>query len=66
MSQQRRREKVDLEDYQAKIAESNRYNILSHCRVCDYEWVTSTAGESCPDCQSQNVQYISCWQFPDD
>jgi hypothetical protein len=46
------------------IADLNRYNIFCHCRRCDREWVASVP-ERCV-CGSQDVQYIACWQFPDD
>ena len=54
-----------LEQWQLKIKTANRHNIFCHCRNCDYEWVDSSLGASCQKCSSNNVERISCWQFPD-
>lgn len=53
-----------LQQWQQGIAEANRYNIWCHCKACDREWVASEQ-EVCA-CGSQKVEYICCWQFPDD
>lgn len=55
---------AELHDWQLRLQEADRYNILCHCRVCDREWVSSSP-EACV-CGSQNVEHIACWQFPDD
>ena len=54
----------ELREWQLRIAEANRSNILCHCRQCDREWVASTH-VAC-ECGSRDVEYIACWQFPDD
>lgn len=54
----------ELEQWQATLAEADRYNIWCHCRACDREWVASF-NASC-ECGSTNVEHIACWQFPDD
>jgi hypothetical protein len=54
-----------LQDWQQKIQQANRHNILCHCRQCDHEWVDSSFEAVCR-CGSNNVERISCWQFPDD
>ncbi|HBC40730.1 MAG TPA: hypothetical protein DCZ88_02195 [Pseudanabaena sp.] len=49
-----------------RIAAANTNNVLHHCRKCDYgdyEWIASQA-ESCR-CGSKSVEWIMCWQFPD-
>lgn len=54
----------ELRQWQANIEMANRNNILCHCRQCDREWVAS---ERVPcTCGSRRVEYIICWQFPDD
>lgn len=55
---------AELHEWQQRLEEANRNNILCHCRKCDYEWVASTP-EACV-CGSKNVEHIACWQFPDD
>lgn len=55
-----------LREWQAKIDEANRQNVFCHCRHCGYEWVDSFENVPCISCGSKNVQYILCWQFPDD
>lgn len=55
-----------LQEWQAKIATANRHNIFCHCRHCSAEWVDSSFAAVCPSCTSQEVERISCWQFPDD
>jgi len=55
----------ELQQWQSAIAETDRHNIWCHCKKCDAEWVASTP-VNCPDCGSDRVEHISCWQFPDD
>ncbi|OUC16025.1 MAG: hypothetical protein B0A82_03975 [Alkalinema sp. CACIAM 70d] len=55
----------DLEQWRKTLAVANYNNILCHCRECDREWVASTTEETC-ECGSQRIQYLPCWQFPDD
>ena len=54
----------ELEAWQRGLTEANRNNILCHCRDCQREWVASDP-VACR-CGSRNVEYIACWQFPDD
>lgn len=54
----------ELQEWQRCSEEANRYNIWCHCRHCEREWVASA--EVACECGSKNVQYIACWQFPDD
>jgi len=54
----------DLDLWYQRIAEADRLNILNHCRICGYEWVTSQAAKLC-DCGSRQIESICCWQFPD-
>ncbi|MDJ0704763.1 MAG: hypothetical protein QNJ46_15885 [Leptolyngbyaceae cyanobacterium MO_188.B28] len=54
----------ELRDWRARLAEANRNNIFCHCRMCDREWIAST--QVACQCGSQSVEYIACWQFPDD
>jgi hypothetical protein len=62
--QQSRLSLEELQQWQAGIEEANQHNIWCHCRVCDREWVAS---DNIPcECGSRNVEYIACWQFPDD
>lgn len=49
--------------WRERFAESNRNNVLCHCRSCDREWVVS-APEACV-CGSRAIEWIVCWQFPD-
>lgn len=55
----------EKEVWKLRFADADRYNILCHCRDCDREWVASTQ-TNCDFCHSDNVERISCWQFPDD
>jgi hypothetical protein len=55
-----------LRDWHLNIQKANRNNILCHCRNCDYEWVDSHNDVACCRCGSQDVENVSCWQFPDD
>lgn len=54
----------ELQQWQRAIAEADRHN-RCHCKQCDAAWVASTP-VACPDCGSDRVEHISCWQFPDD
>lgn len=54
----------ELAVWQQTLEAANWVNILCHCRRCDREWVASSE-EPC-SCGSRSVQYIACWQFPDD
>lgn len=54
----------ELQAWQFGLQQANHNNIFCHCRQCDREWVASE--EVACVCGSQNVQYIACWQFPDD
>jgi hypothetical protein len=54
----------ELQQWQASIEEANRHNIWCHCRLCDREWIASVHTPC--ECGSRNVEYIACWQFPDD
>jgi len=42
----------------------NRNNVFCHCRQCDREWVGSKP-DRC-DCGSRDIEWLLCWQFPDD
>ncbi|NEO83370.1 MAG: hydrogenase maturation nickel metallochaperone HypA [Spirulina sp. SIO3F2] len=55
---------AELAEWQRRLAEANRNNVLCHCRQCDDEWVTS-GREACHRCGSLDVEAIACWQFPD-
>jgi hypothetical protein len=55
---------AERREWQLRIEEANRYNILCHCRSCDREWVASSY-VAC-SCGSSEVEHIACWQFPDD
>ncbi|ACK72820.1 hypothetical protein PCC7424_4456 [Gloeothece citriformis PCC 7424] len=57
---------AELEEWQAKIETANRNNIFCHCHSCDAEWVDSSFEADCIYCGSEDVEHISCWQFPDD
>ncbi|NJR64680.1 MAG: hypothetical protein HC772_04120 [Leptolyngbyaceae cyanobacterium CRU_2_3] len=54
----------ELQQWQSSIEEANRHNIWCHCRTCDREWIASTHAPC--ECGSRSVEYIACWQFPDD
>ncbi|MFQ3626306.1 MAG: hypothetical protein SNJ81_01815 [Cyanobacteriota bacterium] len=54
----------ELAEWQRVLNAANYNNIFCHCRQCDREWVASTE-EPCT-CGSIRVEYIACWQFPDD
>jgi hypothetical protein len=54
----------ELHEWQLRISEADRYNIWCHCRHCDREWIASSR-VAC-ECGSKSVEYIACWQFPDD
>jgi hypothetical protein len=54
----------ELQQWQAGIEEANQYNVFCHCRHCDREWIASS--EVACECGSRDVEYILCWQFPDD
>lgn len=56
----------ELYQWQLSLQEANRHNIWCHCNACQYEWVDSDENAACPQCQSDRVQHIPCWQFPDD
>ncbi|MBU7581683.1 MAG: hypothetical protein KAF91_02005 [Nostoc sp. TH1S01] len=56
----------ELNKWHQGIEMANRNNIFCHCRICQYEWVDSMYNAVCRKCKSQDVEYISCWQFPDD
>ena len=55
-----------LAQWQAKIATANQHNIFCHCRLCQAEWIDSSEETVCKQCGTNNVECISCWQFPDD
>ncbi|MEH1913378.1 hypothetical protein [Nostoc sp.] len=55
-----------LQQWYQGIEMANRNNIFCHCRSCSYEWVDSVMDAVCSKCGSKDVEYISCWQFPDD
>ncbi len=55
----------ELRQWQSNLAQANYNNILCHCRICDREWIDSSDDVPCP-CGSTQVEYIACWQFPDD
>jgi len=55
----------EKQTWELGLADADRYNILCHCRECDQEWVASNPVK-CNACDSSNVEYVSCWQFPDD
>ncbi|MDX2214623.1 MAG: hypothetical protein SFY66_15135 [Oculatellaceae cyanobacterium bins.114] len=54
----------ELHEWQLALAEADRHNIFCHCRQCDREWVAST--QVACTCGSTTIEYIACWQFPDD
>ena len=54
-----------IAQWQEKIKIANRNNIFCHCRNCNNEWVDSSFEATCNHCGSNNVERISCWQFPD-
>ena len=54
-----------IEHWKTKIAIANRHNVFHHCHQCQYEWVSSDRSEPCPQCQSEKIERILCWQFPD-
>lgn len=56
----------ELAIWRTEISRMNQNNIFCHCRDCNYEWVDSVEGVSCPKCVSHQVESIICWQFPDD
>ncbi len=56
----------ELAQWQLSLQEANRHNIWCHCQRCQYEWVDSVEDAVCPQCHSDRVQHIPCWQFPDD
>ena len=55
-----------LQAWQKKIQDANVNNIFCHCHSCKHEWVDSSWETICPNCNSSNIERISCWQFPDD
>lgn len=55
-----------LASWRSQIKTADINNIFCHCRKCGGEWVSSSWDDHCPSCSSQNIQKISCWQFPDD
>ncbi|WP_413199094.1 hypothetical protein [Nostoc piscinale] len=57
---------AELNEWHQGITMANRNNIFCHCRSCRYEWVDSLYKAVCQKCGSQDVERISCWQFPDD
>ncbi|MGF1566595.1 MAG: hypothetical protein ACFCVD_00730 [Nodosilinea sp.] len=54
----------ELERWRFGLAQANLNNILCHCRRCDVTWMASS--EVPCTCGSTSVEYIACWQFPDD
>lgn len=66
MAENPKLEASELREWRDRIDEANRQNIFCHCRNCGYEWVDSFENVPCISCASKNVQYILCWQFPDD
>jgi hypothetical protein len=54
----------ELQEWRRRIAEANRHNVLCHCRRCAYEWVASEPSAS-KTCESKDIEFILCWQFPD-
>jgi rubrerythrin len=60
------KDKNQLYQWYYGIKMANRNNIFCHCRNCNYEWVDSSSDAVCRQCGSQNIENISCWQFPDD
>jgi hypothetical protein len=56
---------AELWEWQRRLAEANRNNVLCHCRQCASEWVAS-APISCKTCGGKDIEFILCWQFPDD
>ncbi|MEM9155712.1 MAG: hypothetical protein AAGB13_11875 [Cyanobacteria bacterium P01_F01_bin.33] len=53
-----------LREYRHAIAAANRNNVWCHCRQCDREWIASSR-QTCK-CGSRKIEYVLCWQFPDD
>jgi Zn finger protein HypA/HybF involved in hydrogenase expression len=56
----------ELQEWRSQIEIANRNNIFCHCRSCHAEWIDSSFEANCKQCGSQDVERISCWQFPDD
>ena len=54
----------ELRQWQFGLRQADDNNVFCHCRRCDREWVASTHEVRC-ECGSQDVETISCWQFPD-
>ncbi|MEL6384669.1 MAG: hypothetical protein AAFQ89_19860 [Cyanobacteria bacterium J06626_18] len=54
----------ELRRWQFGLKQADDNNVFCHCRVCDREWVASSHEVRCI-CGSNNVETISCWQFPD-
>jgi len=57
--------RAEIRKGQREIARITRNNLFGHCHACEYEWVGS-APIACPQCGSDRVEFIACWQFPDD
>ncbi|MEE3716900.1 hypothetical protein V2H45_09100 [Tumidithrix elongata RA019] len=55
---------AELNEWRTKIEIANQHNVFSHCHSCGYEWVASS--KTTCRCGSSKVEYILCWQFPDD
>ncbi|BAY89051.1 MULTISPECIES: hypothetical protein [unclassified Tolypothrix] len=56
----------ELQQWYQGLKDANRNNIFCHCRACGYEWMDSRFDATCTQCNSQDVESISSWQFPDD
>jgi hypothetical protein len=56
---------AEKQQWQAAIGQANYNNIFCHCQTCDRDWIASEPAKSC-DCGSNQVEWIACWQFPDD
>lgn len=55
----------DRQLFRQVVSDISRNNLLGHCHDCGAEWVSS-APSPCPECQGRQIEWIFCWQFPDD
>ncbi|WP_318730602.1 hypothetical protein [Roseofilum sp. Guam] len=58
-------DRTEIDRWKHKIDVANEHNVFCHCHQCDYEWVSSAQNQPCPECQSDRIERILCWQFPD-
>ncbi|MDJ1177507.1 hypothetical protein PJF56_01385 [Roseofilum sp. BLCC_M91] len=58
-------DRPQIDRWKRKIEVANQHNVFSHCHQCGYEWVGSSEDRPCPQCGSDRLERILCWQFPD-